>query len=694
MEIISREIKEQPEKFDEVLALHKANTKTLGFLPRQAFKEAVTKNEIIIAVDSNNNLAGYLLYYINKRGNFISITQFCVSSSFRKKGIAKLLFKRIIDKYNTKCRGVRVTCRADFSATKIWEKLGFTWEYEKPGRSKSGSTLFVWWFDFNHPDLFSIVDDNNKLKVVLDSNIVYDLMKPKNIKTQNSYALLSDWLNEDVDYYITDQLKNDISHNKNTKVRKMSKEFISQFKQLSSDHNKYYIINDEVKTIYNKSLNSREESDIRHITRTINSDATYFLTKDGGIIDYSKEFFDRYSLLVLKPEEFIMQFSSLINNIDYQPSRLAGTTIQKKSPTIEELREIPTVFFQHTVEKKREFENKVNFSLADKRNTAILIKKENEKIVFYTTKESKDKLEIQFFRYIRNLKNRTIINQIIHDIIYLAREKQKNEIIISETSITIELEAILKHHSFIKIGENYYKFIKDKIISFGNVLNYLQDNIKNNPLFLQYKTILSSYLSDKKNAFQIEKFLFPLKIIDSNIPCFIVPIRPYWAMNLFNVKLAEQDLFGGDDKLLFNRENVYYRSGNKPTLRNNSRILWYISKGNKNFTETMNITASSYINDVEIDKPKILYKKHQHLGVYKWENIFETAKYNLDNNIMAFSFDLTENFNNSISRATLLQIYNKYLHRDFFSPQTPYKISENIYFEIYKKGMKGFSNEK
>ena len=354
-------IKELPEKLDDVLVLHKANSKTLGFLARRAFEEAASKNEIIISVDSNNNLAGYILYYINKRGNFISITHLCVSSSFRKKGVAKSLIEKIIDKYDTKCRGVRVTCREDFKATKIWEKLGFAWRYEKPGRSKNGTTLYVWWKNFNHPDLFSVVDTNEKLKVVLDSNIIFDLMQPKISRTQNSYALLSDWLNEDVDYYITDQMSNDISHNENKDIRNASNEFISQFKRLNSDHKNFQKIYEEIKLIYDKQLNAREESDIRHITYTVNSDAFYFLTKDSGIIEHSKDFFDKYSLLVLSPEEFIIQFTSLINNLDYQPSRLAGTTIQKKHPQYKNCVKFLISFFNILMKKKESLKIKLIF---------------------------------------------------------------------------------------------------------------------------------------------------------------------------------------------------------------------------------------------------------------------------------------------------------------------------------------------
>ncbi|MDR3627424.1 MAG: GNAT family N-acetyltransferase [Ignavibacteriaceae bacterium] len=690
MEIEIRSIKDCPEMLSCVLDLHKTNSKTLGFLPEQVFKESAEDEKIIIAIDKGTSVIGYLLFNINKHGNFIYITHLCVSTNYRNQGIAKLLFRSLIDKYEAKYRGVRVTCREDYFATKVWEKLGFTFVHEKPGRSKGGSVLFVWWFDFNHPDLFSVLDDNVKLKVVLDSNIVYDLMEPENCKTQNSYALLSDWLTEYVDYYVPDQLKNDISHHQNKITRLNSKIFIGNFKLLTSTHDNYFKISEEIKVIYNKSTNIREEADIRHITKTINSDASYFLTKDEGILRHSKEYIERYGLLVLKPEEFIIQFNSLINDTDYQPSRLCGTNIQKKAASIEELREIPSIFFQNSIEKKKEFENKLKSSLVDKRTKAFLIKDNDDKVIIYTIQETEEVLEIQFLRYIQNLKARTIINQILHDVIYLAREKHKKEICISEVFIDKELESILLKYSFIKVGQKYFKFIGDAKIPFSKIKEYLNSNIKNHLLFEQYSNILSPYISDKKYSFLIEKYLFPLKIVDSNIPCFIVPIKPHWAMNLFNVKISEQDLFGGDAQLLFNKENVYYRSAKSIILENNSRILWYISKGKNKSSDIMNISASSYLNEFEINKPKHLYAKYKRLGIYKWKDIMDTAKGVLENDIMSFSFDLTENFSRPINTIILNKIYNKYLGKNFFFPQQPYRISEEVYFEIYSNG---FANE-
>ena len=197
---------------------------------------------------------------------------------------------------------------------------------------------------------------------------------------------------------------------------------------------------------------------------------------------------------------------------------------------------------------------------------------------------------------------------------------------------------------------------------------------------------LNPFLSDINNSYQIERKLFPLKINNSNIPCFIVPIRPEFAMHLFQANISETDLFGGDTNLLFNKENVYYRSAKQKILESNSRILWYISKGSNKYSDTMTITTSSYLSEYEISTPKALYNKNKRLGVFQWKDVLNTANRDLDNEIMAFNFELNENFKHPITRGELNPIYQKYRKKDFFASPTCLRITEDMYFEIYSIG--------
>ena len=79
------------------------------------------------------------------------------------------------------------------------------------------------------------------------------------------------------------------------------------------------------------------------------------------------------------------------------------------------------------------------------------------------------------------------------------------------------------------------------------------------------------------NTFSLEKLLWPLKIKDAEIPCYIVPIKPYYARELFDTKAAKAELFGVQPSLIWSKENVYYKNVHPNVEKFPARILWYAS---------------------------------------------------------------------------------------------------------------------
>jgi hypothetical protein len=118
----------------------------------------------------------------------------------------------------------------------------------------------------------------------------------------------------------------------------------------------------------------------------------------------------------------------------------------------------------------------------------------------------------------------------------------------------------------------------------------------------------------------------------------------YAVSKLFDEHLARQTLFGADVELALNPESVYYRSARQRILDYPGRILWYVSsKGN--FDGTMAIRACSRIAEVCVGKPKPMFRRFQRLGVYEWRDVIETARGDIENNIMAIRFHDTELLN-------------------------------------------------
>ena len=149
----------------------------------------------------------------------------------------------------------------------------------------------------------------------------------------------------------------------------------------------------------------------------------------------------------------------------------------------------------------------------------------------------------------------------------------------------------------------------------------------------------------------IEQAIFPGKITDSLVPNFIIPIKPWWAKDLFDGELAEQVLWGANNILVLRRELVYYRSRMASGgLEAPGRILWYVSqdKGFKKANVTLSaIRACSYIDEIIIDTPKSLYKKFKRLGIYEFDDLVAVSK-GQDKELMAIRFSNTELFKKPI----------------------------------------------
>lgn len=220
---------------------------------------------------------------------------------------------------------------------------------------------------------------------------------------------------------------------------------------------------------------------------------------------------------------------------------------------------------------------------------------------------------------------------------------------------------------------------------FGEEYNFIKEIAKN----LNKESIVL----DAQLSVDIERFLFPAKITDSELTTFIIPIQPRWASYLFDEHLGKQMLalpgFGSKPELAFNREAVYYRAiQNSRGLNAPCRILWYVSETQgegqgKGFQDVGYIGACSYVDEVIIGKSKELYRRFQRLGVYN-ENNVENIHKDKSGNIMAIRFSDTELFKNPVYFQELQQILNK----DNLLLISPYKINTESFIKLYNLGTK------
>lgn len=684
---------------NDVIELGTQNSATLGFFPQRAFIEFAKKQQILIAIDEKNTFLGYLLYGINKRELIVYITHLCVKESARGLGVAKALFSHLKELTHQSYRAIRIHCRRDYeTANKVWSQLGFIARGEKAGRSKYGSTLTIWWFDHNHPNLFTFLNNQSaaEQQVVVDANIFFDFQNPIDSVNQESYSLRSDWLQENTELCLTDEIFNEIFRQPDSKKRLACRNFAEQyFKILSAPDDEFKKVRDILRAYFPEQLSEQDQSDIHQVARAIAAGVNFFITRDQRLHKRLKEFVsEQFGVYIMQPADFIINQDELIRNAEYQPARLSGSHIKYKRVQAEQRDLLEDIFYDASHEKKSEFRQKLSYYLADPHifHTETIQEQTTPLALIVYGRQNPHELDIPIFRVSKHALSPTIARYMIFRAVITATNENRIITKLTDYRFTENLFDALIENGFLRINNVWIKVNLPSIFTINELLQKLHSfNIESDEMKEYLKRLLNALISAEETQnsemlLRLEKMLWPAKIINIDIPAYIVPIRPVWAMHLFDAHISTQDLFGANPNLMFQLENVYYRSSFPKILSSPARILWYISKGKGDYQDVMSIRASSYLEEVCIDKPKPLFSRFKRLGVYNWENVREIAKENINNEIMAFRFSHTETFRNSIAWNELKIIWKEYGGKNF-QPQGPLKISAARFFELYSHGI-------
>ncbi len=216
----------------QVVELGDQNKAQLGLLPASVIGKYATAGSIIVA-EHEGAVHGYLLFRNVPTKSRASIVHLCVDTQHRGQGVADALFRQM-RRLTMGLNGVSLNCRRDFEhPSRLWERLGFVPVDERPGRGQQDSILTVWWFDYKSSNLFSEYR-SNRVDVVMDANVFYDICETPLYPLADVLALKADWLAEEIRLVITDELLNEIGRNKHKERRTASRQLARAYVTVSS----------------------------------------------------------------------------------------------------------------------------------------------------------------------------------------------------------------------------------------------------------------------------------------------------------------------------------------------------------------------------------------------------------------------------------------------------------------------------
>ena len=115
------------ERLTSVKKLWRTHSDTLGFFPEGAFQDHSSKGWVLAAESKDGEFLGYLLYRCVSRGGpwpIAVIVHLCVMDESRLNGISRALVDHLFVRADKSFLRVEVKCRKDYTADKIWPKLG------------------------------------------------------------------------------------------------------------------------------------------------------------------------------------------------------------------------------------------------------------------------------------------------------------------------------------------------------------------------------------------------------------------------------------------------------------------------------------------------------------------------------------------------------------------------------------------
>lgn len=671
----------------EIISLGERNSKTLGMFPEGAFMDHARKRTIIAAL-VENNFAGYILYRIVSSKQLVSITHLCIDERYRGAGLSRMLLDQVKIKYEKILSGIGLSCREDYvGASKVWETFGFKAIQPRRSRSKGEHYLIKWRFDFGNPDLFTSAERVEKrISAMLDCSVLIPMSDEPAELNREAHALNSDWLKVEADFYFAQEVYNELNRDSDKARAAQTRAFLRRFREVKFKPDERDKILQQVADI--KPGNTpNDRSDQRQIAECISSGIRYFITLDERILDLAETLYQAFSIHIIRPVDFILLIDEYSNAMDYHSLRMSGANYESGRMKTQEAIKLVKLFAGRMPNANQSDLRKIIVKCASDKSRGIVrtIKDNSGKtIAFYCTLMNSDDMVLECVRVLKLRITNVLFQQIIKDIIQTAILRKVTRIIVRESSLDINQCDILESFGFMRKKNVWEKVVLKGMFSF-DVLSTLEP-VKAEPDLKHSLGEVSKADEPLRNLLKlkIERQLWPAKILDLDLPCYIIPIRPHWASQLFDFYASSSDLFGAKETLAWSRENVYYRNVKPVSERAPGRILWYVSAESGNYSgRTKGIVACSYLDDVYVDRVKDVWKKCKNFGVYEWQDVYELAKGEIMSDIKALKFSETEVFQKLIPLEKVNELFIKN-GRPKNTFASPVEISSALFNDIYR----------
>lgn len=671
--------------YPAVKKLGRKYASTLGFMPEGGFDDYAI-GKCIITASEGEQLQGYLMFRQTTRHGRIAIVHLAIDEQYRHNGIHTKLLDALRERFqDSGVQGMVLNCRKDYvAASAMWANYGFIAKGTKRSRSLETHYLTTWWYAFQQRDLFTIAyEESTKVRALMDLNVIVKLRDAEKgvVKLdakEDPRCLLADWLVGETDLCYAPEVFNEINRDENLERMRETNTYVTgAFTEAIVDAEKMKDIATELKEILPGS-SPNTKSDRKQVASCVAAEIPYFLTYDEDVIKKKEEIKARYNVEIYTPQEFFLKIDQLLHSEDYAPVLLRGVVFHTMMRLdAQGIQKNVSAFHQMGKrEKKVDFENVV-MGCVNASGELYTVNAQNNILAFYGLTVEPDVATIHFLRIADGPLKGSLLCQIVTNTLQECVAGGQRKIVVMERYLDDDQkDALLRYGFLIEDDGMFVKHIRSEVITQCGIGEMLR----------------SAGLEPKSETWSMEQMVrmelsfFPLKICDLDMPCYIIPIKQYWAGQLFDSAISGENLFGAIPSKLWSIENVYYRHTRPITEEAPARILWYVSGGGKKGTHKKMIVGCSYLTEVHTGKGQDLFRRFKRYGIYEWEHIYELCGGEKDEDIRALKFSHTELFKRPVRYDEAQQVLAK---NGMKTPNTfagPVQVSKEVFFDMYEMG--------
>lgn len=648
------EVEPSSSEFDQVLRLYRQAKSNLGFLPDGGFRERAARGSLLAAV-RDSKVAGYALYDLP--GDCIKLRHLCVDSTLRGHGVARQLVDELIRRHDDR-RSIELACRRDYGLEGMWESLGFHPVHNRPGRSRAGHLLTVWQIDFGHPTLFSVAPVVGDL-ACLDQMVLEDLAEQATLSP--SRYLLEDWVDELVEFCVTDEIYNESNATRTDVLRQQLLAAASHYRNLSRKGAPWEQHLSGVAACTPRA----GDSDHRHLARAIEGGAVFFVTRDEKVIDGADAIAGAFGIAVVSPDRLLDQLDRQRSQDRYEPVVLQGTdlTDERLSATAQEAF-VAALLNHGEGERAHALRATLRSAFVDGQRSEVRVIRDARGSVLagVVRSSSDDELTVKALRVGRVSRlTDAIARQLVFGQRATAADRRLSRVIVSDPVPSPAVLRSLEAEGFAPAATGWSCAVGHGIQEASEVLG---DD------------------ADPVSAAVFERLNWPAKVVGAGIPTFMISIEPSYAEQLFDTNLAGATLFSRDRALGLSREHVYYRPpGTNRSLAGPARVVWYV-KGGKVGHPVGHVRAVSHLVEVLCDRPRTLYRRFARLGVWDQTQVEQAAE--RSGVAMALRLTDTELLDRPLDLTRLRTIYEE-SGESFHAPQAPVRLHEHMFCLLYRQ---------